>query len=99
MPQSDAPAGDERVPRCIPGRLVTLALRSRSNRAVTEHTVVYPWRWTKGSVLASARAAHPGSTVRIVEWLRYSDDDSFEPRVWIVNPRKILGHSVTGRAR
>jgi hypothetical protein len=83
-------------PRCIPGRLVTLALRNRRTRKVTTHTVVYPWQWTKGNVLASVRRAHPGSTVRITEWLRYSDDASCEPRVWIVNPRKILDYDRIG---
>lgn len=87
----------EGEPRCIPGRMVRLALRNRRTKKRTEHTVIYPWRWTKGNVLASARRAHPGSTVRIVEWLRYSDDGSFEPRVWIVNPRKIIDYTTTGK--
>ena len=82
--------------RCIAGRLVRLRFRNRKTKAVRESTVVYPWRWTKGNVLASARSAHPEMTVAISEWHPYSKDKSFEPTVWIVSPTKILNYTTTG---
>lgn len=83
--------------RCVLGRLVRLRFRERSGtHKVRESTVVYPWRWTRGNVLASARRAHPNMTVRLVEWHPYSKDNSFEPDVWIVDPKKILDYSPTG---
>lgn len=84
-------------PRCIPGRIVRLAFRERSTRKVRESNVVYPWRWTKASVLASARENHPDETVRIVEWCPYSKDQAWEPDVWIVSPHKIIDYSVEGK--
>jgi hypothetical protein len=84
-------------PPCIPGRLVTLSFRNRTTKKVDEHTVVYPWRWTKGNVLASARANHPESTVRISKWADYSADGSFKPTVWMVNPQKVLDYAINGK--
>lgn len=83
--------------RCVAGRLVRLRFRERGGRRrVRESTVVYPALWTRGSVLASARRAHPDTTVRLVEWHPYSADGSWEPTVWIVDPRKVLDYGRTG---
>lgn len=81
---------------CVEGRLVRLAFRDRRSRKVREENVIYPAFWSKGNVLASARDAHPESTVRLIWWAPFSETEGFDPTFWIVNPRKILEYSRQG---
>jgi hypothetical protein len=85
------------VSACEPGRLVRLRFRDRKSKKVREEVVVYPWRWTKANVLASARDAHPDMTVVVSDWAPFSEDGSFKPTVWIVDPLKIIAYSPKGR--
>lgn len=69
--------------RCLIGREVVIAVRRKGRGPAKHYTVVCPARWTKGELLAYARAEHPDDTVRIQDW---RDTGGWEPRLWIANP-------------
>ena len=69
---------------CLVGREVVLLFKGKRTKREYRARVIVPHWHERGEVLRRARAAHPGDTVRIIEWNVISDEQSWSrPRIWV----------------
>ena len=77
---------------CIAGREVVIRLRHRVTKRLRLAHVVCPSGWSKARLLAYCRREHPDETVVIAEWRSVSDVGVWNVRLWIVNPKEMIGN-------
>lgn len=80
--------------KCLIGREVIVAIRSKGQTEPDLYSVIVPGRWSKSAFLEYVRAEHPGDTVKIHEWKPTgSENDPWGARFYIANPKGFANYA------